>query len=263
MRDRLLQRLDITAFVEHQSGRRGVRKIPDQIAPPDFVGAEFERGGRLVHQPFDGKGDDRARHAAIGRHGAGVSGDAARHARIGTNVVGPRQFSHGHQRLDAAGGRKARIGADIGDDVARQRDQLAGCIEGAFELHMLIAAVEGGDQVFAPVLAPGDGGAQLSRQPNQKNVFGRQRHLLAETAADVGRHDAQIGFRKLQAYRQSPCGSGAAFAWCRSASRGPTPRRTPHAPRALQAASHSGGGSGPRRGRPCAPARRSRRNPRS
>ena len=64
---------------------------------------------------------------------------------------------------------------------------------------MLIAAVECGDQVFAPVLAPGDGAAQLSRQPNQKNVFGRQRHLLAETAADVGRHDAQIGFRKLQA----------------------------------------------------------------
>ena len=64
---------------------------------------------------------------------------------------------------------------------------------------MLIAAMECGDQVFPPVLAPGDGGAQLSRQPNQKDVFGRQRHLLAETAADVGRHDAQIGFRKLQA----------------------------------------------------------------
>ena len=64
---------------------------------------------------------------------------------------------------------------------------------------MLIAAVECGDQVFPPVLAPGDGAAQLSRQPNQKNIFGRQRHLLAKTAADVGRHDAQIGFRKLQA----------------------------------------------------------------
>ena len=68
---------------------------------------------------------DRPRHAAIRRHGAGVGGDAACAALVGAHVVGAGQFRHGHQRLDAAGCREAGIGADIGDDVGLQRQQLA------------------------------------------------------------------------------------------------------------------------------------------
>ena len=63
---------------------------------------------------------------------------------------------------------------------------------------MLVAAMERGDQIFAAVLAPGDACPQLPRQPHQHGIFGGERHFLAETAADVGRDHAQIGFRKIQ-----------------------------------------------------------------
>ena len=161
-------------------------------------GRDAEGGRGLVHQALDRKRDDRARHAAIGRHGAGVGGDAARAAGIGAHVVRPRQFRHRHQRLDAAGGRKARIGADIGDDVGLERDELGGGVEAAFQFDILVAAVKARDQIFAPVFAPGKRAAKPPGQIDQHGVFGRQRHFLPEAAADIGRDDAQFGFRESE-----------------------------------------------------------------
>jgi hypothetical protein len=115
---RHLQCLAIAAFVEHEPRCRCVRKSVDQVAPPDFDRADVERGGRLVHQPFEREGDDRPRHAAIGRHRASVCGDTARMARIGAHIVRSGQFRHCHQRLDATRCRKARIRANVGDDVS-------------------------------------------------------------------------------------------------------------------------------------------------
>ena len=111
---------------------------------------------RLVHQPFEREGDDRPRHAAIRRHGAGVGQHAARAAFIVLDVVRPGHFRHRHQRLDAAGGREAGIGADIGDDVGFQRDQFGVLVEGALQRDVLVARMEAGDQVLAPVLGPGE-----------------------------------------------------------------------------------------------------------
>jgi len=155
MRERLIQCLDVAAFVEDEPRRGGVGKIPDEIPPADFVVTEIEGRRRLVHQPLDRQCDDRPRHAAIGRHGAGISGDGARRAGIGAHIIGSGQLGHGHERLDPAGGRKARIGADIGGEVGRQRDQSAKLVERAFERQMLVAAVIGGDQIFPPVFVPG------------------------------------------------------------------------------------------------------------
>ncbi len=194
MLDRHLERGAIAALVEHEPGRRRVGKTVDQIAPADLFRRDAERGRGLVHQALDRERDDRARHAAIGRHGAGVGGDAARAAGIGAQIVRPRHFRHRHQRLDAAGGRKARIGADIGDDVGCKRDELAVGVEAAFQLDVLVAAVKARDQIFAPVLAPGKRAAKPPRQIDQHGVFGRQRHFLPEAAADIGRHHAQLGF---------------------------------------------------------------------
>ena len=140
----------------------------------------------------------RARHAAIGRHGAGVGDDAARAAGIGAEVVRAGHFRHRHQRLDAAGGGKARIGADIGDHVVFQRDQLGVLVEGGLQRDVLVARMKAGDQVLAPVLGPGHRAFQFARQPHQHDIFGAQRHLLPEAAADVGRDHAQVGFRHAE-----------------------------------------------------------------
>ena len=52
----------------------------------------WRSGGRLVHQPFQRESDHRPRHAAIGRHGAGVGEHAARAAFVVLHVVGARAF---------------------------------------------------------------------------------------------------------------------------------------------------------------------------
>ena len=141
-RGRFLQRLMIAAFIEHQACRRRVGKTVDEIALADFDRAEIECGRGLVHQSFDGERDDRPRHAAVGRHRARMSHDAARDARIGAHIVGPRQLGHRHERLDAARCRETRVGADVGNNVGRERDQFALRVERAFQLDVLIAAVE-------------------------------------------------------------------------------------------------------------------------
>ena len=95
---------------------------------------------------------------------------------------------------------------------------------------MLVAAVKRGDQVFAPVLAPGDGGcAAFAPAKPAKRI----RAAATSSGRSRRRHRAPRRADRIpacRAHRQSPCGSDAASAWCRSASRGPTQRRMRRAP---------------------------------
>ncbi len=127
-----------------------------------------------------------------------MRGNGAREARIGAHIVGTGHLRRRHQRLHAGGRWIAGVGAGIGQNVGCERDEPSVDIESAFEPHVLIAAVEAGDQILAPVFAPGDRAAHPPRQPNQNRIFGRQRHFLSEAAADIGRDDTQIGFGKLK-----------------------------------------------------------------
>ena len=152
---RHFQHLLVTGLVVNQAHRRGVGKLVDQVAAADIDRIDGEGGRRLVHQPLQREGDHRARHAAIGRHGAGVGEHAARAAFVGAEIVRSRHLGHSHQRFHAAGGRVTRIGADIGDDVGPERDEFGVLVERAFQRHVLVARMKGGDQVLAPVLGPG------------------------------------------------------------------------------------------------------------
>jgi len=196
--DREIHRLDVARLVESQPGRRDVGKPVDQAASAQFARLHAEGGSGAVHQPLDRKGDHRPRHATVGRHRASVREHATRATAISAHVIGTRQFRHGHERLDRAGRREARIGADVGRHVGGKRDELAVAVEAAFERDGLIAAVERGDQILAPVLAPGDRALQLARQPHQQNILGRERHFLPEAAAHVGSDDAQLRLRQAE-----------------------------------------------------------------
>ena len=124
--------------------------------------------------------------------------DGARAAGIGAQIVWPRQFGDGHQRFDAASGREAGIGADIGEDIGLERDEPAVVVEDAFQFDPLIAAVKSRDEIVAAILDPGDAVPQSARQPDQHDIFRRQRHFLAEAAADIRSDHAQIGFGKAE-----------------------------------------------------------------
>ncbi len=187
---RHFQRLFVGGLVINEADRRRVGKLADQVAAADVDRINAERRRCFIHQPLQCERDDWARHAAIGRHGAGIRQHPARAAFVIAEIVGPGHFRHGHQRLDAAGGRKTRISADVGNNVGLERDQFCIFVEGAFERDVLIAGVKAGDQILAPVLGPGHRTFKFTCQPHQHDVFGAERHFLAEAAADIGRDHA-------------------------------------------------------------------------
>ncbi len=192
------QRLFVGGVVVFEAHRGLVGKGVDQVAAADLDRVDAERGRRLVHQTFKREGDDRPRYAAIRRHGAGVGQHAARARFVVLDVIGAGHLGHRHQRLDPARGRETGIGADISDDVGFQRDQFGVLVEGALQRNVLVARMEAGDQVFAPVLAPGERAFIFARQPDQHDVFRGQRHFLSEAAADIGRDHAQVALRHAE-----------------------------------------------------------------
>ena len=243
---RHFQRLFVAGIVVFEAHGGLVGKLVDQIAPADIDRIDGKGARGLVHQPLERECDHRPRHAAIGRHGAGIGDDAAREALILLNVVGARHFGHRHQRLDPAGGRKAGIGADIGDNVGLQREQLGVLVERAFERDVLIARMKAGDQILAPIFGPGHRAFEFARQPDQHDVFAGERHLLPEAAADVGRDHAQVGFRETE--HVADC-RARQMRHLRGAGEGDTPGRRDHKRRGRRAppsAWRSGGASAPR-----------------
>ena len=213
--DRHFQRLFVTGFVVFEAHRRLVGKSVDQVAAADVdrIDGECTRG--FVHQPLDCESDHRSRHAAIRRHGAGVGDDAAREALVLLDIIRARHFGHRHQRFDPACGWKARIGADIGDNVRLQREQPGVLVERAFERDVLVARMKACDQVFAAVFGPRHGAFQLSRQPYQNDIFARRATFFAQSRR---RHPARSRAGRIpenRVRRKLPCVSGAASAWCR------------------------------------------------
>ena len=207
-----LHRLAIAAGVVHDAGHRGMGELGDQVTAPDFERVEPEPGGRAIHQPLHRRGDDGPRHAAIGRHRAGVTGDATGTGAVLGHPVGPGHIRQRHQRLDPTGGREIRIGADIAEDIGVDRQQPAVRIECAAQMEALVARVKRGGQIFEPVLDPGDGAGETPRRPHRDDIFRDQRHLLAEAAADLRRDDAEFGLPGSPGRRQCRCATGAAFA---------------------------------------------------
>ena len=193
-----LECLQIGAFVVDQARGRGVGKLADQVAAADLDRIDAEALRRRIHQALQGEGEHRPRHAAIRRHHAGVGRDAAREHRVFSEVVRARQLGHRHQRLDAAGRRIARVGADVAPDVGVDGEQAGIRVERGAHRVALVARMRGGEEVLVPVLDPGKPAAQAPRQPHEHDVLREELHLLAEAAADIGRDDAQIGLRHAE-----------------------------------------------------------------
>ena len=88
------------------------------------------------------------------------------------------------------------------DHLAAHAEQAAVVVEGDLEVPILVALLDGGEKMLAPVLDPFD-------RPPQQQARGGERHLLrihhelgAEAAADVGRHHAQLVLVEPQQHHQ-------------------------------------------------------------
>ena len=103
--------------------------------------------------------------------------------------VGAADQVHDLVRLDAAGARIDRIGADAGQIVDLERGDGAVVLDADLRLDAMIAGVNVGDEAFEAVGDEFDRPLQQLRQRDRRHLVGIDVHLDAERAADVlGEH---------------------------------------------------------------------------
>ncbi len=67
----------------------------------------------------------------------------------------------------------------------------------------MLAAIGAGAQMLAAILDPAHRMAAAHRQPRQADFLGQQNALVAETAADIGRDDADVAVIEPETSRQA------------------------------------------------------------
>src|SRR5581483_4551532 len=147
------------------------------------IEAELARGH--IHQPLHDEGRGRPPDAAIGA-GRRLRRCYRTHApAIMRNAIGAGQEAHHLHRLERGGPRIDRIGTDVADGVGDKPDDLSVAIEAELRLDDLVKAVAGRRQILETVAAPFHGTAELACGDADEKVFGIERALAAEAAADI------------------------------------------------------------------------------
>ncbi len=104
--------------------------------------------------------------------------------------VGTRHLCGGDDRDDQAVG---AIGAGVVDECRFHPEDSALVVRTDTHVVDLPSFVVGPDEVFAPVLGPLDGYAEVTRGPRNQHLLGVELdHLHSEPAADVGCHDVNV-----------------------------------------------------------------------
>ncbi len=196
---RQLQRARVVARVVLPAGRRRVRELvrPQQVAHPQLGRVGIQLAREQVDQPFDQV--DRLGHAER----AGVR-DPAR--RLGGVHAG---------HLAVRGAQVIRPGEDV-EEPGRELGRLRGRVERAvvrehprpqpedppvrgrrdLAVHVVIPGERAGHEVLGPVLEPLHRPARLHRRRDRAQVARVHRDLVAETAAEVGRDNADLVLRQ-------------------------------------------------------------------
>ena len=93
-------------------------------------------------------------------------------------------------------GSRGRVeGAVVGDGRDLERRDLALFGGADLDVHVVVARKTGRRQVFRARLDPLNGHLEHDRRDRRDDVTRIDRDLVAEAAADVGRHDADLVFR--------------------------------------------------------------------
>ena len=150
---RLLERGVIVAGVIGHDHRRLVRERLDEIALAQFGGLDAHLPRRHLDQPLDHEGRFRPSGAAIGIDRRGVGVDRVHLAIDLRDVVLARQ-----QRAVEIGRHRRRegrhIGAEIGDGLGAQSQDLAVGVERQFRMGDVIAAMRVGEEGFRALRRP-------------------------------------------------------------------------------------------------------------
>ncbi len=174
------------AGLERKHVRHSFRR--HQVAAADLGAVEAELIGDAVEQALHREGGFRIAGAAH-RHGGDLVGlDHAYVERIGRQQVGAREPGRRVVReVDAL----RRIGAFVVDHLSAHAEEPSVVVEGDLEVPILLALLNGGEEMLAPVLDPLDRPPQDEAGGGERRLFRIEHELGAEAAADVRRHHAQ------------------------------------------------------------------------
>ncbi len=199
------QDLRIVAAVEVLVGDVVERHLvgAHQVRKPHLVRllADLARD-RIDHQ-LHRVADVRARDAAIGKLRALVGHDAGGPAAIDRNIIRAGQDRRDLRGLDGGGEGIGRVGSGIDRGLGLERDELALLVGVGRDRVVMFAAIGVRRELLAPVFEPAHRMAALHRQPAQADLLGGQNRLVAEAAADVGRHHANLNLGNLQNLRKA------------------------------------------------------------
>ncbi len=194
------ERLVVRQLLELQPGGRlrRIAVVGKQIAPADFQGVHADLGGCEFDQPFGDRHRQRvadravlAHHILIGEH----------HARL--RAVIPAGVRSADQvddlvRLDAAGARVDRVGADAGQVVDLEGGDGAVFLDADFRLHTMVARVNVGDEALDAVGDEFHRPLEQLGQRHGRHLVGIGVHLDAERAADVFGQHAHLLVRQTE-----------------------------------------------------------------
>jgi hypothetical protein len=163
----------------------------DEIAPPQFGRIELHLGGGGIDQALDHVRGLRSAGAAVGvdRHRVG---EGAEHVHVGVLdvVEAGEQLRAGHGRDHRR--EVGQIGAHVRLVVNAERQHLAVLVERQFGVGDVVAALGIRYEGLGPFARPLDRAADFLGGPRHQCLLDVGEHLHAETAAHVGRHDAQL-----------------------------------------------------------------------
>ncbi len=195
--ERLVEVRRVVADVVGEAHRRRVRKRGDEVLPADGGRVHLHVARALLDQALDDVGGLRPAGAAIGidRHGVGEH-------RLHVDVDRRRLVLAGEQGRVEDGGHRRREGrqvrAHVGDRVGPKGEEVALCVHRHLGCRDVVATMRIREEGFAALRRPLDRLADVLAGPDQSHVFGIEKDLRAEAAADVGRDHAHLRFRQAQ-----------------------------------------------------------------
>ena len=168
-------------------GRIGV--VGNEIAAPHLQRVHADAGRRELDQAFGDMGRDRMADGAVLAHHVLVLEDDAGLGAVVRTGVGAADEVHDLVRLDAAGARIDRIGADAGEVVDLPGGDGAGAGDADPRFDAMVAGMNVGDEALQAVGDELDGTPQQLCQRRGRHLVGIGVDLDAERAADIlGEH---------------------------------------------------------------------------
>ena len=203
--ERLVHGALVVAAVVDEPRRGRVRELVrlDEVLLPDVDGVHAQLVRGVLHQALDQV--RRLGHAER----APVRDAPGRLVRVGAfrRDVGRRQVVRAAHDVEQAGLELRGLGvgeerALVGQQRCPQSEHGAVALERERSGHVVVAGEPGGDEVLGTLLDPLHRVPQQERRGRGHDVAGVHRHLVAEAAADVGRHDPDLLLRQARDERE-------------------------------------------------------------